>query len=81
MTVSYKWTPPPGYATLQLEEGGKIYRRGDTVPLSKAQAEQLKKAGHNFEELQDEPTPVATLDAPGEVVAAGMDPTVLTRKK
>lgn len=73
--AGYKWTPPPGYGTLQLEEGGKVYVPGDDVPISKAGAEQLVRAGHAFEGLDDPLNDVtAVLDHPSEVAIATGEP-------
>jgi hypothetical protein len=41
----------------QLEEGGKVYQRGDNVPISKEMARHMGKVqygGHRFEGVQAE---------------------------
>jgi hypothetical protein len=45
--VPHKWTPPPGYATFELN--GKIYEPGDMVPISKHDALHHMRFGHVFE--------------------------------
>jgi hypothetical protein len=57
--VPYKWTPPPGYATFELN--GKVYQPGDMVPISKASAEHHMKFGHVFEGIDAPETPAPAM--------------------
>jgi hypothetical protein len=51
--VAYKWTPPPGFST--LEHHGKTYYPGDMVPISKHDAEHsMRYTAHVFEGLDVE---------------------------
>lgn len=60
--MAYKWTPPPGFAT--LEHHGKTYLPGDMVPISKADAEHMMKfTAHVFEGI-NEPERVSSTGAP-----------------
>ncbi len=63
--MALKWTPPPGFATLEFN--GKTYTPGDMVPISKAAAEHMMRhTAHVFEgvEAPDQPTPPPTAVTP-----------------
>lgn len=52
----YKWTPPPGFAS--LEHHGKTYYPGDMVPISKNDAEHMMRyTSHIFEGIEAPPAP------------------------
>lgn len=58
--MPYKWTPPPGYASFELN--GKLYYPGEMVPISKAMAlHHMANSAHVFEGVMDDepelPTP------------------------
>jgi hypothetical protein len=55
--VPYRWTPPPGFAS--LEHNGKTYLPGQMVPISKHDAEHMMRvSAHVFEGLElPEPMP------------------------
>jgi hypothetical protein len=52
----------------QLEEGGKVYQRGDNVPISKEMARHMGKVqygGHRFEGVEADERPArSAADAP-----------------
>lgn len=55
--MPYKWTPPPGFTT--LEHHGKLYQPGDMVPISKADAEHMMRvSAHVFEGIDAPETPL-----------------------
>lgn len=58
MTTTYQG---PSDALL-LEEGGKVYRPGDSVPLSAAQVAAMRAAGHRFDsDGQKQGAPLVTV--------------------
>lgn len=65
--MPYRWTPPPGFASFELN--GKTYLPGEMVPISKENALHHMKHGHVFEGL-DAPAPGQPAEIPAQPLAA-----------
>lgn len=66
--MPYRWTPPPGFATFELN--GKTYQPGDMVPITKASAEHhMRYGGHVFEGVEA-PEPPGPAGIPVQPLAA-----------
>jgi hypothetical protein len=84
--MAYKYLGPADNFVMEDKPGAKVYHRGDTVPLNKAQMEIMVRNGHHFEGVTVAPTTnlaeaIVVPDEGAEVVMGGEVPEVVQSKK